>query len=77
MMDPRGVAPMMHAPMLKFAGEGGLSAGSVETIHPRPGLLFIFPSFLLHAVRPYRGDSLRISIAINFGVDALQPFEKV
>ncbi len=43
MMDPRGPAPMMHAPMLKFAGEDGLSAGSAETIKPRPGLLFIFP----------------------------------
>jgi uncharacterized protein (TIGR02466 family) len=77
MMDPRGPAPMMHAPMLKFAGESGLSAGSAETIKPRPGLLFIFPSFLLHAVRPYRGDSLRISIAINFGIDAIHPFEEI
>jgi len=76
MMDPRGAAPMMHAPMLKFAGEGGQSAGSAETILPRPGLLFIFPSFLLHAVRPYRGNSLRISIAMNFGVNPLNPFEK-
>jgi hypothetical protein len=75
MMDPRGAAPMMHAPMLKFAGEGGLSAGSAETIRPRPGLLFIFPSFMLHGVRPYRGNSLRISIAINFGVNAAHPFE--
>ena len=76
MMDPRGAAPMMHAPMLKFSGDGGLSAGSAETIEPRPGLLFIFPSFLLHAVRPYRGPSLRISIAINFGIDPTQPFEE-
>lgn len=75
MMDPRGPAPMMHAPMLKFAGEGGLSAGSGETIKPRPGLLFIFPSFLLHSVRPYRGNALRISIAINFGIDPTRPFE--
>jgi uncharacterized protein (TIGR02466 family) len=76
MMDPRGAAPMMHAPMLKFAGEGGLSAGSAETIRPRPGLLFIFPSFMLHGVRPYRGNSLRISVAINFGVNAAHPFER-
>lgn len=68
MLDPRGAAPMMHAPMLKFAGEDGLSAGSAETIVPRPGLLFIFPSFLMHSVRPYRGTGLRISIAFNFGV---------
>ncbi len=66
--DPRGPAPMMHAPALKYGGEDGLSAGSAETIRPRPGLMFIFPSFLLHAVRPYRGTGLRISIAFNFGL---------
>ena len=68
MLDPRGPAPMMHAPTLKFSGAEGLSAGSAETILPRPGLLFIFPSFLLHSVRPYRGNGLRISIAFNFGL---------
>jgi uncharacterized protein (TIGR02466 family) len=68
MFDPRGPAPMMHAPSLKFGGEDGVSAGSAETIRPRAGLMFIFPSFLLHAVRPYRGDALRISIAFNLGL---------
>ena len=68
MFDPRGPAPMMQAPSLKFAGEDGRSAGSAETIRPRAGLMFIFPSFLLHAVRPYRGTQLRISIAFNFGL---------
>jgi uncharacterized protein (TIGR02466 family) len=68
LFDPRGPAPMMHAPVLKYGGEDGLSAGSAETIRPRPGLMFIFPSFLLHAVRPYRGTGLRISIAFNFGL---------
>jgi hypothetical protein len=61
---------MMHAPSLKFAGEDGRSAGSAETIRPRAGLMFIFPSFLLHAVRPYLGTQLRISIAFNFGLYA-------
>ena len=68
MLDPRGPAPMMHAPSLKFAGEDGQSAGSAETILPRPGLLFLFPSFLLHSVRPYRGTGMRISIAFNLGL---------
>lgn len=70
MFDPRGPAPMMHAPLLKFGGEDGLSAGSAETIRPRPGLLFLFPSFLLHAVRPYRGNASRISVAFNLGLYA-------
>ncbi|HEV2677511.1 MAG TPA: 2OG-Fe(II) oxygenase family protein [Aliidongia sp.] len=68
MLDPRGPGPGMYAPTLKFAGEDGASVGSAETIQPRPGLLFIFPSWLYHQVRPYRGTALRISIAFNFGL---------
>ena len=68
MIDPRGAAPAMYAPTLRFAGEDGLSAGSAETIRPKPGLLFLFPSWLHHQVRPYRGSQLRISIAFNFGL---------
>ncbi len=68
MLDPRGPGPAMYAPTLKFAGEDGASVGSAETIRPRPGLLFLFPSWLYHQVRPYRGDALRISIAFNLGV---------
>jgi uncharacterized protein (TIGR02466 family) len=68
MLDPRGPGPGMYAPALKFSGEDGTSAGSAETIRPRPGLLMVFPSWLLHQVRPYRGTGLRISIAFNLGV---------
>ena len=68
MLDPRGPGPGMYAPALKFAGEDGASVGAGETIRPRPGLLFLFPSWLFHQVRPYRGDALRISIAFNLGL---------
>ena len=68
MLDPRGPATAMYAPTLKFAGEDGRSAGSAETIAPRAGLLVLFPSWLLHQVRPYRGTALRISIAFNLGL---------
>ena len=60
----------MYAPALKFFGEDGASAGASETIRPRPGLLFLFPSWLFHQVRPNRGSHLRISIAFNLGLDA-------
>jgi hypothetical protein len=30
----------------------------------------LFPSWLFHQVRPYRGTGLRISIAFNLGVSA-------
>jgi uncharacterized protein (TIGR02466 family) len=68
MLDPRGAGPGMYAPTLKFSGEDGQSVGAAETIRPRPGLLFLFPSWLFHQVRPYRGDGLRISIAFNLSV---------
>jgi uncharacterized protein (TIGR02466 family) len=68
MLDPRGPGPAMYAPMLKFPGEDGASVGGAEMIRPRPGLMLLFPSWLLHQVRPYRGAALRISIAFNLGL---------
>ena len=63
--DPRGVAPAMYAPMLAFAMPGGQSVGASELIRPRAGMMMVFPSWLSHGVRPYRGNATRISIAIN------------
>lgn len=68
MIDPRGPGPGMYAPTLKFAGQDGASVGNAEAIRPKPGLLFLFPSWLQHQVRPYRGSSLRISIAFNLSL---------
>lgn len=68
MFDPRGALPGMYAPALRFAGDDGASAGAGETIRPRPGLLLLFPSWLMHQVKPYRGDRLRVSIAFNLGL---------
>ncbi len=65
MLDPRGAGPGMYAPALKFAGEDGASVGGAEIIRPKPGLLLLFPSWLMHQVRPYRGTGTRISIAFN------------
>ena len=68
MLDPRGPAPAMYAPSLKFAGDDGASVGGAEIIRPKPGLLFLFPSWLMHQVRPYRGTGIRISIAFNLSL---------
>ncbi len=65
MLDPRGPTPGMYAPSFRTTGDE--SAGSGETILPRPGLLFLFPSWLQHQVRTYRGERLRVSIAFNLG----------
>ena len=65
MVDPRGSAPAMLAPTMVYAGEGGRVIGSTEWIRPRAGLLVLFPSWLQHQVRAYRGKRERISIAFN------------
>jgi uncharacterized protein (TIGR02466 family) len=70
MLDPRGAAPAMFSPGLAYAGEGGLGAGATEWIRPRPGLLVLFPSWLQHQVRAYRGTGERISIAFNLRTGA-------
>ena len=66
--DPRGVAPAMYAPRLALNVPGGLSIGASEVLSPRQGMIVLFPSWLSHAVRPYRGDQVRISIAFNLSV---------
>ena len=68
MLDPRGPGPGMYAPHLKFTGEDGASVGASEIIRPKPGLLFLFPSWLVHQVRPYRGTGTRISLAFNLSL---------
>jgi len=67
-MDPRGPGPAMYAPHLAFALPGGLSVGANEVVHPKTGRLVMFPAWLLHQVRPYRGGAERISIAFNLSL---------
>ena len=51
-----------------FSLPGGLSVGTNQTISPRAGRLVMFPSWVLHQVRPYRGTAQRISIAFNLSL---------
>lgn len=64
-LDPRGVAPNMYAPQLKIAIASCLTAGLSEYAVPRSGQILMFPAWLFHGVRPYRGSGTRISIAFN------------
>jgi uncharacterized protein (TIGR02466 family) len=66
--DPRGVATVMYVPYLTFAGEDGAALGEAHRFRPQAGTAFVFPSWLSHGVRPYRGTRERITIAINFGL---------
>jgi len=68
LLDPRGAGPAMYAPLLAFAGPGGRAVGASEIIRPKTGLLALFPAWLYHQVRPYRGKGKRISIAFNLSV---------
>jgi uncharacterized protein (TIGR02466 family) len=65
--DPRGVAPIMYAPHLTFSGPDGAALGEAQRLPPRSGMFVVFPSWLSHGVRPYRGTRERVSIAINYG----------
>jgi len=67
-MDPRGAGPVMYAPHLGFAMKGGLSGGANEVLQPKAGRMVLFPSWLLHQVRHYRGTAERISIAFNLNL---------
>ena len=68
--DPRGVAPIMYAPYLTFPGPDGAALGEAQRLAPQAGMFVVFPSWLSHGVRPYRGTRERISIAINYSLAA-------
>ena len=60
--DPRGAMSAMHAPLLRFK-----AGGDEKSVHftPKAGTLVLVPSWLSHSVNEWRGDGLRISVAIN------------
>jgi uncharacterized protein (TIGR02466 family) len=66
--DPRGVAPILYDPMLRFGIKGCTTAGMSEYLTPKSGQMFFFPSWLFHAVRRYKGGGKRISVAFNLSV---------
>lgn len=66
-MDPRGPGPAMYAPQLAY-GSAGLSVGANEIVRPKSGRMVMFPAWLLHQVRPYKGQAQRISIAFNLSL---------
>jgi uncharacterized protein (TIGR02466 family) len=68
MHDPRGILPSFYAPRLRYALPGCLSAGGEDFFKPRTGVMVLFPSWLVHAVRTYTGSALRISVAFNLSV---------
>ena len=71
LMDPRMPAIRMNAPDLRFRRPGLSPDEEEKFMRPESGRIVLFPAWLSHAVRPYRGDGLRISIAVNLNAIAL------
>lgn len=63
--DPRSPAMEMYAPSLWFANAGVQREGIIK---PVAGTLLLFPAWLVHSVKPWFGEGLRISIAVNLKV---------
>ena len=63
--DPRFPMIRMAAPDLVFQDENGEKQMSQFRVRPEPGKLVVFPSWLMHAVRPHNGPRERISVAMN------------
>lgn len=66
--DPRGMLPSIYRPELRMRVEECLSAGYCTSEAASSGRMLMFPSWLLHRVRPYLGQGERISVAFNFGI---------
>jgi uncharacterized protein (TIGR02466 family) len=63
--DPRFPGAFMHAAGFRPIGADGEPQQWQRDFRPRRGDLIVFPAWLRHGVRPYRGDRERISIAMN------------
>jgi uncharacterized protein (TIGR02466 family) len=57
LLDPRTATGQMDTPGRPFTG--------TLQFPPEPGLLIVFPSWLMHHVHPHHGSAERISIALN------------
>lgn len=73
LLDPRFPMNRMYAPDLVFTDESGAREETTVRIAPTPGKLVMFPSWLMHGVKPHRGPRERISIAVNVLALPLRP----
>lgn len=69
LLDPRFPMNTMYMPELVLRDEKGSPQYSQTPIRPVNGRLVMFPAWLKHSVRPYRGTRERISIAFNLMVE--------
>lgn len=67
--DPRFPISVMHNTRFRFVGADGQPQSLQPELRPKRGDFIMFPAWLRHGVRPYKGDGERISVALN--VDAI------
>jgi uncharacterized protein (TIGR02466 family) len=63
--DPRYPLVAMRDPSLRMVGADGKPQSPERQLRPAAGDLLVFPAWLRHGVRRYRGQGERISIAMN------------
>lgn len=63
--DPRFPMAAMRDPSLRLVGVNGQPQQYEVDLKLTRGNLVVFPAWLRHGVRPYRGEGERISIALN------------
>ena len=73
LLDPRFPLAQMYNSDLVFVDDERRIPESSHRVTPTPGKLVIFPSWLVHLVRPHSGPRDRISIAINVVVSPAPP----
>ena len=64
-LDPRMPMIRMREPDLRARTRDGSFDHQESWLRPNTGQLVMFPAWLMHSVRPYLGNGLRVSIAIN------------
>lgn len=65
LLDPRMPGVAMNTPDLRFRRPGQRPEQREKYMRPASGRIVIFPAWLSHAVRPYKGNDVRISVAVN------------
>ena len=63
--NPRGPAPVMYAPSMTFTGPGAESLGVTQTVRMQPGLLIVYPAYLMQSLSFYRGKAPHITVRMT------------
>lgn len=72
LQDPRFPMNTMYMPDLLLRGADNEPQYSQFAVRPVNGRIVLFPSWLMHSVRPYRGEGERISVAFNILVSPVK-----